>query len=298
MDTILIADDDPVVRLVAQAILEPQGYVLHTAIDGKNARAILEKEGSRIKAIVLDWQMPEMSGIELLRWVKEQPEFENTPVIMQTAMDSPENIREGIEAGAFYYLTKPVDEHLLPSVVRAALTDYSYKESLLKQLQESQNPLGILQEGTFHFRVLKEGERLALWIANACNSPAAAMGVNEIFVNAIEHGNLGITYDEKTHYMSEGTWIAEVERRLALPESAGKFVDVRITRNPDSFHVLVQDQGPGFDYAQYLQFDEQRVFHNHGRGIAMASSALGLQYRGNGNTVLVTIPIENPAVEV
>jgi CheY-like chemotaxis protein len=293
MDTILIADDDPVVRLVVRAILEPQGYVLHAAVDGKSARAILEQEGSRIKAIVLDWQMPEMSGIELLRWIKQQPEFGNTPVIMQTAMDSPENIREGIEAGAFYYLTKPIDEHLLPSVVRAALEDSSYKESLLRQLQESQNPLGILQEGAFQFRTLKEGERLALWIANACNCPAAAMGVNEIFINAIEHGNLGITYDEKTQYMSDGTWIAEVERRLALPECAGKHVDVRIARFPDSLSVLVQDQGPGFDYAQYLQFDEERVFHNHGRGIAMASSALDLQYRGNGNTVLVTIPIEN-----
>jgi len=298
MDTILIADDDPVVRLVVKSILEPQGYRLHTAIDGKVARSILEEEGSRIKAIVLDWQMPEISGIELLGWIKEQPEFENTPVIMQTAMDSPEHIRQGIEAGAFYYLTKPVDEHLLPSVVRAAVEDYAYKESLLKQLKESQNPLGILREGTFQFRRLKEGELLALWIANASNSPAAAMGVNEIFVNAIEHGNLGITYDEKTQYMSDGTWIAEVERRLALPGCAGKHVDVHITRSPDKMSVLVQDQGPGFDYAQYLQFDEERVFHNHGRGIAMASSALDLQYRGNGNTVLVTIPVENPVASV
>ena len=293
METILIVDDDPTTLFLITSILEPEGYRLLTASDGKEARFLIEKEAGAIRAILLDWQMPEMSGIELLRWIKGHPEFANTPVIMQTGMTHPANIKESIDAGAFYYLTKPFSHKVLESVVRAALNDLDFKELLLKQLKESrsQNPFGMLIEGTFRFRTLKEGERLALWIANATPIPLAAMGITEMFINAIEHGNLCITYDEKTEYMMEGTWNAEIERRLALPRHADKHVEVRITREAALLAVLIKDQGRGFDYEKYLRLDESRVFHNHGRGIALAKSTLDLQYLGNGNTVFVRLPL-------
>jgi anti-sigma regulatory factor (Ser/Thr protein kinase) len=115
------------------------------------------------------------------------------------------------------------------------------------------------------------------------------MGISEIFLNAIEHGNLGITYDDKTELLDSGTWAQEVERRLALPENAHKEVVVRVTRTADHLTVLVRDCGPGFDFSKYLHFDETRVFHNHGRGIAIVSSDLKLEFLGNGNTVRITI---------
>ena len=292
MDTILIVDDDPGMLLLIKTILDGKGHRLLTASDGIGAQALIEKEGGRITTILLDWEMPRMSGIELLRWIKEQPEVEHIPVIMQTAMDSPEQIKEGIDAGAFYYLTKPFDQNVLQSIVTAALTDFRYKKSLVKKLRESENPFELLVEGTFHFRTLSEGERMALWIANACPSPGNAMEISEIITNAVEHGNLGITYDEKTAYVSQGTWQAEITQRLALPENSGKDVKIQIKKYPNKLAVLIEDEGSGFDYKRYLAMDESRAFHNHGRGIAMASSWLDLEYLGNGNKVLVTIPFE------
>jgi anti-sigma regulatory factor (Ser/Thr protein kinase) len=81
-----------------------------------------------------------------------------------------------------------------------------------------------------------------------------------------------------------------IEERLKLPEYSAKFVEVKIKRLDDSLTVLVTDQGAGFDYKKYLTFDETRAYDNHGRGIAIANSTLELEYRGNGNEVLVTIP--------
>ena len=54
---------------------------------------------------------------------------------------------------------------------------------------------------------------------------------------------------------------------------------------------LVKDQGSGFDWNQYLEFDPQRAMHSHGRGIAMANSISfdDLKYRGCGNEVLITV---------
>jgi hypothetical protein len=58
--------------------------------------------------------------------------------------------------------------------------------------------------------------------------------------------------------------------------------------------VLIEDEGPGFDYSRYVTLDESRVFDNHGRGIALAGSVLDLQFLGRGNKVLITIMDEEP----
>jgi len=289
MDSILIIDDDPGALLLIKTILANEDYRLVTAADGEEGRLLLEKEPDRFLAIVLDWDMPRMNGIELLGWIKSQPALEDIPVVMQTAMDSSEQIRQGIDAGAFYYLTKPFDRDLLHSVVRAALMDSRSKRVLLKQLKESENPFALMVDGNFTFKSVSDGERLALWIANACASPTRAMQITEIIINAVEHGNLGITYDEKTALVSSGTWNAEVERRLSLPENRQKTVSLALKRTAGSVTVLIEDQGPGFDYSRYVKFDESRAFDNHGRGIAMAGSFLDLKFLGKGNRVQITI---------
>jgi len=298
MDSVLIVDDDPGALLLIKTILSNKEYRLVTAANGEEAKLLLEKEPDQYLAVILDWDMPKMNGIELLTWIKAQPALEDIPVVMQTAMDSTEQIRQGIDAGAFYYLTKPFDKDLLHSVVRAALMDSRSKRALLRKLKQSENPFELMTEGTFKFRNLAEGERIAVWVANACSSPTRAMQITELITNAIEHGNLGITYDEKTEFVSNGTWAAEVERRLALPEHHKKMVSLTFNRHAHGVTVLIEDEGPGFDYSRYMRLDESRVFDNHGRGIALAGSVLDLQFLGRGNRVLITIRDEQPEDEI
>jgi anti-sigma regulatory factor (Ser/Thr protein kinase) len=209
---------------------------------------------------------------------------------MQTVLDRPEHVKEGIDAGAFYYLAKLTDPSLLLSIVKAAVSDFHQTKALLDKINESQNPFAHLVEGKFRFRTLNEGEYLALGIANACDAPDQVVAISELLNNAVEHGNLGITYDEKTKHIKEDTLYAEIERRLALPEYARKYVEIRFKKSRHQMTVLIKDQGRGFDFKKYLVLDESRVFHTHGRGIALANTFTDLQYLGTGNQVRMTIP--------
>jgi DNA-binding response OmpR family regulator len=291
LSTILIADDDPGSLILLEGLLTAPRRRILTASNGLQAQEIIEQEAERLAVVILDWSMPGLSGMELLRWIKDHPQVSEVPVILQTARDEPESIREGIEAGAFYYLTKPVAEEVLLSVTGAAITDHKERLELLAKLHEARNPFATLAEGRFHVRTLDEAQSLAVMLANSCAVPANAMSIAELLVNAIEHGNLELTYDDKTELLEGGTWLDEVRRRLKLDRYRDRLVRVHVTRMDTIMTVYIEDEGEGFDYTRYLTMDESRVFHTHGRGIAMAGSVLKIQYLGAGNRVLVSLPL-------
>ena len=77
-----------------------------------------------------------------------------------------------------------------------------------------------MRQARFHFRTLEEAANLAYKIAACFPEPQkAAFGLNELMHNAVEHGNLGIGYDEKANLLRSGSWREEVERRLNFPEN-------------------------------------------------------------------------------
>jgi len=292
VDTVLIVDDEQALRSVLGKMLGDEGCRVLTAADGMEAQGLLQDNPDPISVVILDWVMPRMSGIELLHWMKKQPRIEHIPVIMLTALDDPERIKEGIDAGAFYYLVKPFKKPLLQSILRAAVSDYHNTRQLLEKLKQCARPLAFMDEGTFRFRTLAEAEQLAVMIASATPEPEHAMVIAELLLNAVEHGNLGITYEDKGRLVSDNIWNEEIDRRLALPENKKKFAIVRMKRDGIILRVEIEDQGPGFDFDRYMQIDESRLFDSHGRGIAIARSALDLEFLQPGNKVIVTIPMD------
>lgn len=290
-DTVLIVDDEDALRDVLRRMLEGEGCGVLTARDGTEGLEILQAHPESISVVILDWVMPQMSGIELLRWMKTQDHIEHIPVIMLTALDDPERIKEGIDAGAFYYLVKPFQRTLLKSILRAAVFDFHNTRHLLEKLKQYEKPIALLDEGTFRFRTPEEAEQLAVMIASETPDPEHAMVIAELLMNAIEHGNLGITYEEKGKLVEDDLWQAEVDRRLALPENANKNVVVRMKKADRNLQIEIEDQGTGFDFERYLRIDESRLFDNHGRGIAIAMTLLKVQFLGTGNRVVVTFPV-------
>ena len=118
------------------------------------------------------------------------------------------------------------------------------------------------------------------------------MGLAELLVNAVEHGSLGILFEEKAQLLAAGAWDREVERRLGLAEHADKRVEVALRRDGDDLVVRVRDQGPGFDPQRFLTLDESRAFYPNGRGIALARevAVARIEYLGCGNEVEVRMP--------
>ena len=117
------------------------------------------------------------------------------------------------------------------------------------------------------------------------------MGLSELLINAIEHGNLGISYAHKNLLKREGSWEAEITRRLSLPEYSGKKATVHFQRRNGLITFTITDQGQGFDWKKYLDFDPERAFDPNGRGIAMAGKIAfsRIEYQGTGNQVIATV---------
>ncbi len=290
--TLLLVDDDPINLEILVEHLEEAGYQTVTASQGEEAWDILQQDTIPFQAVLLDRMMPVMDGMEVLTSIKAQPSFSGLPVIMQTAAVSSEEIREGIEAGAFYYLTKPYTKEVLLAIVQAAVTDFTTYQSIQSELNEQTRIFHCLDSAQFHFKTLDEARILALLLAKGCPEPdRVAMGLTDLLVNAVEHGNLHISYDEKTKLQETDSWDTEVTRRLSLPEFSHKQVTIKFDRSVERIEFTITDQGPGFDWKRYLEMSTDLAFATHGRGIAMARALSfdTMEYRGVGNEVVCTI---------
>ncbi|HXH19173.1 MAG TPA: response regulator [Chitinophagales bacterium] len=290
-DYLLIVDDDPMIHRMLDFAFRSDGISIVSKLNGADAKEFLEKNHRDVSVLVLDWEMPGITGLELLRQLKKDERFKDIPAVMLTSHAEKGEIQQGIDAGAYYYITKPFNKEFLKSIVRRAVYDYKQLLELKKQLRESQNPFRNMQQGTFRIRTLDEAQKLSLLIANASEDPDRALLICELLYNAVEHGNLGIGYEEKTRLIEENNLLNEILHRLELPEHKNKFATVEVSRENGIMKVLVKDEGRGFDYTRYLQFDAARVFDNHGRGIAIAKSMLDIHYLDNGSRVEVVIPL-------
>ena len=106
---ILSVDDDPMIRNLVRAILEASDYEVLSAACGQEAIDILDQQERPLdlKCIILDVQMPDMSGFDVLTRLKLHSDTQDIPVIMLTCQSSPEDFMQGYNCGANYYITKP-----------------------------------------------------------------------------------------------------------------------------------------------------------------------------------------------
>ncbi len=291
-ERLLVVDDDEFVRALMEEMLGQCGYAVSTAEDGQVAWEAIERDPAHYDLVLLDKQMPRLDGISLLRRIRGDSRFADLPVIMLTADTSPEDVSEGLAAGAHYYLTKPSSEDVLKVVIKSALTESRQKRELRALAGRHAGSLGLLCRAEFRCRTLAEAKDLALLLADASMDPSrTVVGYSELLINAVEHGNLGISYADKSRLLSEGRWAEEVEQRLHSPEFADRIVTVMLEKTNGLAQVTIADQGPGFDWQAYLEFSPDRVFDLNGRGIAMSKAVSfdSLKYLGRGNTVVATV---------
>jgi len=238
--------------------------------------------------------MPRLDGMELLRRVRRTPRLSGLPVIMQTAAATPDQVREGLQAGARYYLTKPYEPDALLAIVKSALEEAHRTREIQLQAEGMRRAMGALRRAEFEFSTLGQATELASLASLVAPEPEnIVMGLSELMINAVEHGNLGISYAEKSRLRLEDCWQEEVERRLRLPEYVGRRARLQIECSDEAVRYTVSDDGAGFDFARYLDFDPGRAFDPNGRGIAMARQLCfrSLEYKGCGNVVTATVEL-------
>jgi len=119
---VLVVDDSAIMRKVIEQILEMLGHEAVPATNGLDAFERL-KQHEDVQLILLDWNMPEMNGIEFLRAIKERPGLSEIPVIMLTTESERRKMIEAIEAGAKHYLTKPFQPETLATKILQCVGD-------------------------------------------------------------------------------------------------------------------------------------------------------------------------------
>ena len=286
--TLLVVDDQDISIEIILGCLKNSNYSIHTARDGEEAWQLLSESPGIYSAVLLDRIMPRLDGLSVLKKMKAHPDLKQIPVIFQTSLTNEDQIIEGIEAGAYYYLKKPVEKKILKAIVKAAVSEYEQYTFLFKRALEIVDAVHFLKTGEFEFRTLAEGYKLAVLGATLCpGSKMVVVGLWELIANAVEHGNLGISYEQKSRLNEHDRFEEEVSRLLTLPENTSKVVTFNVEKTGDEIRFTIQDQGEGFDWESYLDFSPERVFDNHGRGIATANNFCfdRLEFQGCGNRV-------------
>jgi phosphoserine phosphatase RsbU/P len=156
------------------------------------------------------------------------------------------------------------------------------------------NPrVGLLREARFVFRTHDEARELAQLLARLCPNPMRQqLGIEELLLNAVEHGNLGISNAEKARLLTDGSdWHVELSRRLSLAENTDKRVQVFWRHQAAEIALSVVDEGEGFDHESWMQPRLEAGMAPNGRGIALARALSfdSLQYEGRGNHVIAKV---------
>ncbi len=290
--SILIVEDDPLMSDLLMLYLKQDDFACTTVSSAEQAWDTLHDPVQTFDAVLLDINLPGISGIELLKQIKADSALMELPIIMETAEASSESILQGLSNGAYYYLTKPVVQTKLISTLNAAVGDYRRNNYLKKEVKSISSIFKNCRQGSFYFQTLLDCQRLAVTLANMFPQPERVIsGLSELMINAVEHGNLEIGYDKKSQLLEQDVWIDEIDERLEQSPYAARTGEIALVKHADKIIVTISDQGCGFDWQPYLTIAIERIFDQHGRGIAMTRENCfdELEYQGNGNTVVATV---------
>lgn len=171
------------------------------------------------------------------------------------------------------FLAEEADDYIRISALRKALA----------QDEPDQEPI---VDGLYRFASRREAQKLATVFSHASIDPMPlAIGLSELFFNAIEHGCLEIGHDEKGQLIEDGRLSEEVTKRRNSALYRHRYASVEVCRSDTEIVFRVKDPGNGFDFSSYLA-EEEGHEKKHGRGITMAKGCFSrLTYFGCGNEV-------------
>ncbi|MBM3104829.1 response regulator [Pseudomonas sp. V1] len=129
--SVLVVDDAPFIRDLVKKCLRNYfpGIVIEDAVNGRKAQTLLSRQAFDL--VLCDWEMPEMSGLELLTWCRQQESMKTLPFIMVTSRGDKENVVQAIQAGVSDFVGKPFTNEQLLTKVKKALTKVGKLDTLL-----------------------------------------------------------------------------------------------------------------------------------------------------------------------
>jgi len=121
-DKVMIVEDNPQNMKLIEMLLRSRSYILLKACDGEEALDMATREQPDL--IVMDMQLPKMSGVEVTKRLRQMPVFSHTPIIALTAFAMRGDKERFLEAGCNAYISKPINTRELPTIIDQMLREY------------------------------------------------------------------------------------------------------------------------------------------------------------------------------
>jgi hypothetical protein len=237
-------------------------------------------------------------GASRLAQIRNMPGFDRLPVMVivpPRAVGLADDLRR---TGALVTVPPPApDNATLEDMLAQSRAAGS---SLRPEPLSSERDLGELfaasvTEARFEFGTLEEARSLARLVASVCPDPARqGFGLEELMLNAVEHGILGIDGAVKSDHIRAGTWLNEVSTRLAAAEHQGKRASVSFERDARGISIRVRDCGLGFDWRTVIARGVIGTSEPNGRGVVLARLLAfdRLDYIDPGNEVVARVRLQ------
>ena len=286
---ILIVEDDLASREYLKNAIEIEGHEYQAAENGKEGLEFFAE--FKPDLVLCDIQMPIMDGLELLEAVRAKKS--NSIFIMITAFSTEDYAVEAFHLGANNYLKKPVRQADLLELLQKYDTIIKNRKAIIPKVPGNLlHREFVLEFNTHTENIPRVVDYLITETGNLFTSDeriSIELGLVELLTNSLEHGNLEISFEEKSNALQEGVLNKLYEDRLSNPKFLERKIRVNFRMNNSQAEWLIEDEGKGFDW-KALQNDiqEERLFDLNGRGIFICQFLFDeLEYMGKGNKVRI-----------
>jgi CheY-like chemotaxis protein/anti-sigma regulatory factor (Ser/Thr protein kinase) len=282
---VLVVDDQEALRSLLARLLEREGFDPVEAENGAQAVEMYKSEAPLV--VVSDIMMPKMDGLTLLNEIRRIDR--NATVILMTGQGNEDVLLKALRGGATNFFKKPFNVRELIDEIRKVV------EFRLEAARSSLfSPLMV--EETKHF-VMPRADSPFFPIINQitlqlpCLLPQEdilnlKIGIEEVITNAIEHGNLGISFDEKSRAIQEGRLAELIADKGRESDAAGRAVHITSRLSPALFEIAIRDDGHGFNWRTLPAVEPENLLAFNGRGIFLTKIYFDeVTYNDSGNEV-------------
>jgi CheY-like chemotaxis protein/anti-sigma regulatory factor (Ser/Thr protein kinase) len=282
---VLVVDDQEALRTLLARLLEREGFDPVQAENGAQAVEMYKSESPLV--VVSDIMMPKMDGLALLNEIRRIDR--NATVILMTGQGNEDVLLKALRGGATNFFKKPFNVRELIDEIRKVV------EFRLEAARSSLfSPLLVEETKTF---VMPRADSPFFPIINQitlqlpCLLPPEdilnlKIGIEEVITNAIEHGNLGITFDAKSKAISEGRLADLIAEKGRESDAAGRCVRITSRLTAEEFAITIRDDGLGFDWRNLPAVEPENLLAFNGRGIFLTKIYFDeVAFNDSGNEV-------------
>ncbi|MFZ2959682.1 MAG: response regulator [Candidatus Ozemobacteraceae bacterium] len=294
---VLVVEDDEASGMVMATLVKLEGHDVMKAVNGAEGLELFDF--FKPDLIFSDISMPIMDGLEMLKKIRQKST--SAIVVMTSAFGTADFTLKALRLGANDYLVKPFHPHDI-------VTNLNKYANVLANRSVEREVVGLILHRQLTMKLGNTPE-IASKVADRLMQetegripPSERLGILigllEIIINAIEHGNLDITYDEKTTALAGGPedWLRLVTDRMAKAPYKDRSVLIQFQMDGESCEWTITDDGNGFDWKKVPDpHNPENLMATHGRGIILTRLNFDdVSYLGKGNQVVLRKNLPRP----